>query len=89
MPRTERARLARDGRRASATRQRLLRFRAYLDRLPRRMTREDLSVVLYDVWRSGYLSGQKEKVAVRRSAPPPVGIAEIPSLASGTRMNGA
>jgi len=36
----------------------LRRFKADLDRLPQRVTREDLAVVLGTVYRRGYLAGR-------------------------------
>lgn len=58
MPSSERSRLSRESRVVSARLQRLRRFKQDLDRLPRRMTREDIAAVLYDVYRRGYHAGR-------------------------------
>jgi hypothetical protein len=44
----------------------LKRFKVDLDRLPRRMTREDIAAILYDVYRRGYHSGRSVGARQRR-----------------------
>lgn len=65
MPTEERSRLAREAAAKRPGLQRLARFRAYLDRLPQRMTREDLATVLYEVYRRGYHAGRCTGARVR------------------------
>ena len=65
MPHEERVRLASQSRLASAWRARALRFKADLDRLERKVTREDLMALLYTVYRRGYHAGRSQGVRER------------------------
>lgn len=68
IPPSERSRLARESRVESAKLQRLRRFKVDLDRLPQKLTREDLAAMFYDVWRRGYHAGRTAKVRERKAA---------------------
>jgi hypothetical protein len=65
MPRALRVKRASESKLRNAYKRRAQRFRADLDRLPRKVTREDLAAVLADVYRRGYMSGRSQGVRER------------------------